>query len=75
MGSGVDQLVAELAASDDARREARQAAEVKRAAKYITKANGGNGAVREVCDKIIRAHGKWNVIIERLKQAEGYRDR
>ena len=50
-------------------------AEVKRAARYVTKANGGNGAVREVCDKIIRAHGKWNMVIERLKQADGYRDK
>ena len=49
--------------------------EVKQAAIYITKANGGNGAVREVCDKIICAHGKWNVVIERLKQADGYRDK
>ena len=49
--------------------------EVKQAAIYTTKANGGNGAVREVCDKIIRAHGKWNVVIERLKQADGYRDK
>ena len=49
--------------------------EVKQAAIYTTKANGGNGAVREVCDKIICAHGKWNVVIERLKQADGYRDK
>lgn len=49
--------------------------DVKTAAKYTTKAKGGEGAVREVCDKIIRAHGKWNAIISRLKHPEGYRDR
>ena len=48
--------------------------DVKRAAKYITKAKGGDGAVRGVCDRIIRAHGKWNVVIARLKQPKGYRD-
>jgi len=48
--------------------------DVKRVAKYITKAGAGDGAVREVCDRIIRAQGKWNVVIERLKQPEGYRD-
>ena len=49
--------------------------DVKTAAKYTTKAKGGEGAVREVCDKIIRAQGKWSVIISRLKHPEGYRDR
>ena len=49
--------------------------DVKTAAKYTTKAKGGEGAVREVCDKIIRAQGKWSAIISRLKHPEGYRDR
>ena len=35
-------------------------------AKY-RKAKGGEGAVQEVCDKIIRAQGKWSAIISRLK--------
>lgn len=49
--------------------------DVKTAAKYTTKAKGGEGAVREVCDKIIRAQGKWGAIISRLRHPEGYRDR
>lgn len=32
--------------------------EVKKIAHYITQRPGGNGAVREVCDMIRRAHGK-----------------
>lgn len=48
--------------------------EVKRAAKFVTRACGGEGAVREVCDRIIRAQGKWRMVIERLKHPEGYRD-
>ena len=46
--------------------------DVKKIAKYITKAKGGHGAVREVCDKIIRAQGKWSGIITRLKHPEGF---
>ena len=46
--------------------------DVKKMAKYITKANGGDGAVREVCDKIIRSQGKWSEIITRLKRPEGF---
>ena len=49
--------------------------DVKKMAKYITKANGGDGAVREVCDKIIRAQGKWSAIITRLKHPEGFNAR
>ena len=49
--------------------------DVKKMAKYITKANGGDGAVREVCDKIIRAQGKWNAVIMRLKHPEGFNAR
>ena len=49
--------------------------DVKKMAKYITMANGGHGAVREVCDKIIRAQGKWNAVITRLKHPEGFNAR
>ena len=48
--------------------------DVKSAAAYITRAPGGEGAVREVCDRIIRAQGKWKAIIQRLKNPDGYRD-
>lgn len=33
--------------------------EAKEAAAFITNANGGRGAVREVCDLILKASGKW----------------
>ena len=48
--------------------------EVKALAKYVTKAHGGQGAVREVCDKIIDANGKWPRVIQELSHPEGYRD-
>jgi len=48
--------------------------EIKALAKYVTKADGGQGAVREVCDKIIDANGKWHRVIQELSHPEGYRD-
>lgn len=38
--------------------------EVKRAARYITKREGGKGAVREVIEIILRAQGKWYNLIK-----------
>lgn len=35
------------------------AAEVRDAAIYVTKNRGGNGAVREVCELILKAQHKW----------------
>jgi 3-deoxy-D-manno-octulosonate 8-phosphate phosphatase (KDO 8-P phosphatase) len=32
-------------------------AEVRRAATYVTRAGGGRGAIREVCDLILTARG------------------
>ena len=49
-------------------------ADVKTVAKYTTNAAGGDGAVREVCDAILRAKGQWGTVIERLKDPEGYRE-
>ena len=49
-------------------------ADVKTVAKYTTNAAGGEGAVREVCDAILRAKGQWGAVIERLKDPEGYRE-
>jgi 3-deoxy-D-manno-octulosonate 8-phosphate phosphatase (KDO 8-P phosphatase) len=48
--------------------------DVKRAAKYVTTSSGGQGAVREVCDKILRAQGFMPAILQRLRHPEGYRD-
>ena len=38
--------------------------EAKRAAQYLTKANGGHGAVREVCELILKAQGRWKELVE-----------
>lgn len=35
------------------------AAEVRRAAHLVTRRRGGKGAVREVCELILKAQGKW----------------
>ena len=39
-------------------------AEVKRAAHHITQAPGGEGAVREVVELLLKAQGKWQEILE-----------
>lgn len=39
--------------------------EVKKAAHFITKANGGEGAVREVIELILKARGDWEKILNR----------
>ena len=38
--------------------------EVKAAAQYITKASGGNGAVREFCDLLLVASGQYRRLLE-----------
>ena len=38
---------------------ANAAPEVKRAAHYVTSRCGGDGAVREVVELIVKAQGKW----------------
>ena len=40
--------------------------ETKQAAHYVTELKGGHGAVREVCDLILKAQGKWDEVIERF---------
>ncbi len=41
------------------------AEEAKRFALHITKNPGGRGAVREVCDLLLQAQGKWEEILRR----------
>ena len=41
-------------------------AEVKRAAHYITKTEGGKGAVREVIEVILRSQNSWRRVIKRF---------
>ena len=38
--------------------------EVKACAHYITRNPGGRGAVREVCDLILKAQGKWAAVTQ-----------
>ncbi|MDD5496076.1 MAG: HAD-IIIA family hydrolase [Candidatus Omnitrophica bacterium] len=39
--------------------------EVKKNAHYVTTASGGRGAVREVCDLILKTQGKWDAAISK----------
>ncbi|MBE3040103.1 MAG: HAD hydrolase family protein [Chloroflexi bacterium] len=39
--------------------------EVKRAADYVTKRKGGEGAVREVIEYILKKTGRWNGLVKR----------
>jgi 3-deoxy-D-manno-octulosonate 8-phosphate phosphatase (KDO 8-P phosphatase) len=42
--------------------------ETKQAAHMITEHNGGHGAVREVCDLILKAQGRWEELMKRYGQ-------
>ena len=39
--------------------------EVRQAADMVTDASGGNGAVREIVEFILKAQGKWDAVTER----------
>ena len=39
---------------------------IRKHASMITSAPGGKGAVREVCEAILKAQGRWDDLIERL---------
>ena len=41
--------------------------EIKEHAHYITKLPGGKGAVREVCDLILKSQGKWEKCLGQIK--------
>lgn len=43
--------------------------EAKEAASFITNARGGRGAVREICDLILKAKGKWSELLDEYDQA------
>ena len=45
-------------------------AEVKEIAHYTTKARGGDGAVREVCEKIIKAQRMWHGLVQKLSRLD-----
>jgi len=40
--------------------------ETKQAAHYLTELKGGQGAVREACDLILKAQGRWDELMERF---------
>ena len=40
--------------------------ETKQAAHYVTAFAGGQGAVREACDLILKAQGRWDELMERF---------
>ncbi len=44
---------------------ANAAPEVKKIAHYVTKAEGGSGAAREVIELILKAQGKWDLILKK----------
>jgi 3-deoxy-D-manno-octulosonate 8-phosphate phosphatase (KDO 8-P phosphatase) len=39
--------------------------ELKRVAHFVTKASGGCGAVREICELLLQAHGRWVEILKK----------
>lgn len=41
--------------------------EVKRSAHYVTEVSGGLGAVREVCEVILKAKGHWPAILKKYE--------
>jgi 3-deoxy-D-manno-octulosonate 8-phosphate phosphatase (KDO 8-P phosphatase) len=41
--------------------------EVKRAAHYVTAAAGGSGAIREVAEMLLQAHGHWAAILKKYE--------
>ncbi len=44
-------------------------AEVKRIAHLVTEAEGGRGAVREVAELLLKAHGHWQEILKKYEVA------
>jgi len=45
--------------------------EVKAAAHFVTRKPGGRGAVREICEGILKAQGRWTAGIQRFFPAAG----
>lgn len=41
--------------------------EVKRAAHYVTRAIGGSGAIREVCELILKSQNRWSDILRKYE--------
>jgi len=43
--------------------------EVKARAKYVTSASGGRGAIREVCELLLKAQGRWDELLRKYEVA------
>jgi len=43
--------------------------EVKGRAKYVTTASGGRGAIREVCELLLKAQGRWDELMKKYEVA------
>lgn len=41
--------------------------EVKRAAQFVTAAEGGRGAVREICELLLKAQGYWDELLKKYE--------
>jgi len=46
------------------------AAEVKAQAHWITRMAGGKGAVREVCERILKTQGKWSKVMQKYSRRD-----
>jgi 3-deoxy-D-manno-octulosonate 8-phosphate phosphatase (KDO 8-P phosphatase) len=65
MGDDLQDLAA-LAAAGIAAAPADAAAEVRAAVDYVTAARGGEGAVRELVERLLGARGSWAALVARL---------
>ena len=45
-------------------------AEVKKVAHYTTKARGGDGAVREACERVIKTQNMWHGLVRELSRLD-----
>jgi 3-deoxy-D-manno-octulosonate 8-phosphate phosphatase (KDO 8-P phosphatase) len=43
------------------------APEAREAARYVCRQAGGDGAVREVCELLLKAQGKWNGLLDKMR--------
>ena len=41
--------------------------EVKARAKFVTTASGGSGAIREVCELLLKAQGRWDELLKKYE--------
>jgi 3-deoxy-D-manno-octulosonate 8-phosphate phosphatase (KDO 8-P phosphatase) len=48
--------------------------EIRRAAKFVTSLTGGNGAVREAIEWVLRLDGKWDALVSRFAPCDGKGD-